>query len=282
MPEYSEIESDAIEVLRVLIDLEGNEFAGNSLLALVNVERVRLIRAVKFLNASGFVSRKSTGEGVVAWDNEVYIIEPAVIKSMPLIQKGESPFIVDTGTGDNYITNIMGGGGPIAVGSTSAATMASATGNDSVGPKRERRIKYDEKLYNKIKNDLRYAIDYIRGHDFGGSSLKDSVEPLYEVSHYFKSNPSERFFDSDMESVRSDLIGIIFEFTETLSGFTVVDRYLLRVPVENRDGIYYAKTPLSIKLHDEYYENVRRLNELANGIVLAYDKLMSYGRDLSV
>lgn len=137
---------------------------------------------------------------------------------------------------------------------------------------RKKKFKYDEVSLNQDKLLLNQIItkdlptsffdDYFRSYDFGGSFLREHLNPLMDFE-YIRKNPQYEFNNPTLENIKKELLSNISSFKDHIVRNTIVNEYgVLKVldAIKEDDKLFIS------------YKNTA--HSLANKICNDYDTLI--------
>ena len=125
----------------------------------------------------------------------------------------------------------------------------------------------DRELFARITETLPYqpTMYFIETFSFGGSFYKATLDPIYEFYAY-RNDPNMEFLDSDVESLRKNLIKTITILIEKIGVYSFSDR--------SSPG--YIGIPIEWKArdHDKFLNATDEINAAANAAMTSYRDLI--------
>ena len=113
------------------------------------------------------------------------------------------------------------------------------------------------------------AIAFLRNHDFNGTYNRDDSDPLFAFLEFSK-RPESEFLDSDLETIRDELIAVGAALAR-----------LLAIKTHPRQGTFSSVLPdgLVNEIRPKWVdENAEKINDTASAFVDVYDKLIRSAR----
>lgn len=122
------------------------------------------------------------------------------------------------------------------------------------------------------------VIAFLRRNDFRGAFNVRFLDDLYKFVGESSNDPNKKFLDENLERDRTILLKECKKFISMVGSYTSGDGEILRVPTELRDAIHYCDTPESRSKLDLYQDRTSELNNSADLICKAYDRLTENAR----
>ena len=106
---------------------------------------------------------------------------------------------------------------------------------------------------------------FIETHSFGGPFFRAKLDPIYEFFDC-RSDPNMEFLDSDIESLRKNLIATITTLIEKIGIYTWSDR--------TSPGYIGVPAEWKANSHDKFIQATDEINIAANDALITYRELI--------